>query len=60
MGFTPDGLPLVGRLRPGLSICAGYTGHGMAFAFLGARALADHLAGGPAPPKWLDPARFRE
>ena len=26
MGFTPDALPLVGRLRPGLSICAGYTG----------------------------------
>jgi glycine/D-amino acid oxidase-like deaminating enzyme len=60
MGFTPDGLPLVGRIRPGLSICAGYTGHGMAFAFLCARALADHLGGGPAPPSWLDPARFRE
>ena len=60
MGFTPDSLPLVGRLRPGLSICAGYTGHGMAFAHLCARALADHLAGGPPPPKWLDPARFPE
>ena len=60
MGFTPDALPLVGRLRPGLSICAGYTGHGMAFAFLCALALADHLSGGPSPEKWLDPARFRE
>jgi gamma-glutamylputrescine oxidase len=60
MGFTPDSLPLVGRLRTGLSICAGYTGHGMAFAHLCARALADHLAGGPPPPKWLDPARFQE
>jgi gamma-glutamylputrescine oxidase len=60
MGFTPDALPLVGRLRPGLSICAGYTGHGMAFAHLCARLLADHLAGGPPPPKWLDPGRFQE
>jgi gamma-glutamylputrescine oxidase len=60
MGFTPDALPLVGRLRPGLSICAGYTGHGMAFAHLCARMLVDHLLGGPPPPSWLDPARFEE
>lgn len=60
MGFTPDSLPLVGRLRPGLLLCAGYTGHGMAFAHLCARVLADHLAGGPPPPRWLDPARFQE
>ena len=58
MGFTPDSLPLVGRLAPGLSICAGYTGHGMAFAHLCAQHLAEHLAGGPPPPKWLDPGRF--
>ena len=60
MGFTPDALPLVGRLRPGLSVCAGYTGHGMAFAHLCARQLAEHLAGGPPPQKWLDPGRFQE
>ena len=60
MGFTPDSLPLAGRIRPGLSICAGYTGHGMAFAHLCARALADHLLGSPPPPAWLDPARFQE
>lgn len=58
MGFTPDALPLVGSLRPGLSICAGYTGHGMAFAHLCARLLVDHLLGGPSLPKWLDPGRF--
>ena len=58
MGFTPDSLPLVGELRPGLYVCAGYTGHGMAFAHLCARQLAEHLAGGPPPPKWLDPKRF--
>jgi gamma-glutamylputrescine oxidase len=60
MGFTPDALPLVGRLRPGLSICAGYTGHGMAFAHLCARILVDNLLGGPPPPEWLDPGRFPE
>jgi len=60
MGFTPDALPLVGRLRPGLSICAGYTGHGMAFAYLCARLLVDSLLGGPPLPKWLDPGRFVE
>ena len=58
MGFTPDALPLVGRLRPGLSICAGYTGHGMGFAHLCARLLVDNLLGGPPLPKWLDPGRF--
>jgi len=60
MGFTEDSLPLVGRLvdHPGLAICAGYTGHGLAFAFHAARRLADSLLGGPAPPKWMDPARF--
>jgi gamma-glutamylputrescine oxidase len=58
MGFTPDALPLVGRLRPGLSICAGYTGHGMAFAHLCARLLVDNLLGGPPLPRWLDPGRF--
>jgi glycine/D-amino acid oxidase-like deaminating enzyme len=59
MGFTPDALPLVGRLGPGLSICAGYTGHGMAFAHLTARMLVDSLLGGPPPPKLLDPGRFQ-
>jgi gamma-glutamylputrescine oxidase len=58
MGFTPDGLPLVGKLRPGLSISAGFNGHGMAFAHLCARMLVDHLLGGPAPPALFDPARF--
>ena len=60
MGFTPDALPLVGRLGPGLSICAGYTGHGMAFAHLCARTLVDQVLGGPPPPRWLDPGRFQE
>jgi len=43
MGFSPDGLPLVGALpgRDGLGgrvwFCGGFTGHGMSMAFLTAR-----------------------
>lgn len=61
MGFTEDAIPLVGRLadHSGLAICAGYTGHGLAFAFNAAHRLAVDLLGGPPPPKWMDPARFR-
>ena len=60
MGFTPDGLPLVGEIasRPGVYLCAGYTGHGMAFAFNCARAAADHLTRGVQPPKWMVTGRF--
>jgi glycine/D-amino acid oxidase-like deaminating enzyme len=39
-------------------VCGGYTGHGWAFAFQVAKLLVEHLRGGPAPPAWLDPARF--
>ena len=28
MAFTPDGLPCIGFLRPGLVIAAGYNGYG--------------------------------
>lgn len=58
MGFTPDGLPLVGRAREGVYVMAGFNGHGLAFAFNCARLLADHLAGGPPPPGWLESARY--
>ncbi|HEX6547915.1 MAG TPA: FAD-dependent oxidoreductase [Candidatus Dormibacteraeota bacterium] len=57
MGFTPDGLPLVGELPglPGVFVCGGYTGHGLGFAFECARRLAEHLSGGQPPPAWLSP-----
>lgn len=57
MGFTPDGLPLVGEFRPGVHLLAGFNGHGLAFAFDCARLLAEHLAGGPPPPRWLAATR---
>jgi gamma-glutamylputrescine oxidase len=54
MGFTEDGLPLIGSV-PGwknLYICGGYSGHGMAFAFHAARSLAEHLTRGAQLPAW--------
>jgi len=58
MGFTPDGLPWVGRM-PGaarVAIIAGMNGHGMGWAPALAKDLTDHLAGG-APPPPFDPGR---
>lgn len=58
MGFTEDGLPIVGPVagRPNLYVCGGYNGSGMSFAFHSARRLAEHLTGrqgGPLVP-WLE------
>ena len=45
MGFTPDGLPLAGPVEgmPNVYICAGFTGHGMGFAFITAKTLAARI-----------------
>jgi len=45
MGFTEDGLPLAGLLEgmPNVYICAGFTGHGMGFAFITAKSLANMI-----------------
>lgn len=42
MGFTPSGLPMTGLLEgmPNVYICAGFTGHGMGFAFMSAKEVA--------------------
>ena len=60
MGFSPDGLPLVGPVAgmPNVYVCGGYTGHGMGFAVNAARVLvASILDGGDAIPSWLRSAR---
>jgi glycine/D-amino acid oxidase-like deaminating enzyme len=59
MGFTPDTLPLVGPVpgAPGVFICAGYSGHGMGFAFNCARLLAGSMLSAESVPGWLSPAR---
>ncbi len=59
MGFSGDGLPLVGR-APGsrrVHVCAGYTGHGMGFAVNAAIALTRAMLDSQALPGWLDVAR---
>ena len=45
MGFTESGLPMAGPLEgmPNVYICAGFTGHGMGFAFMSAKGVAELL-----------------
>jgi glycine/D-amino acid oxidase-like deaminating enzyme len=59
MGFSDDGLPLVG-LVPGrrrIHVCGGYTGHGMGFAVNAATALSRRLIDSTPLPAWIDVAR---
>jgi glycine/D-amino acid oxidase-like deaminating enzyme len=45
MGFTESGLPLAGPLEgmPNVYVCAGFTGHGMGFAFMTAKRVAEAI-----------------
>jgi gamma-glutamylputrescine oxidase len=45
MGFTESGLPLAGPLErmPNVYLCAGFTGHGMGFAFMTAKRVAEAI-----------------
>ncbi len=45
MGFTESGLPMTGPLdgMPNVYICAGFTGHGMGFAFITAKQVAEMI-----------------
>lgn len=47
MGFSPDGLPLVGTLphRRRVGFAVGFTGHGLGFALVAARAVMDVITG---------------
>jgi gamma-glutamylputrescine oxidase len=61
MGFSRDGLPLVGPLpgAPGAVVGAGFTGHGFGFAFLAGAALAALALEGQHPLcEDLDPRRM--
>lgn len=46
MGFSPDGLPFVGRGSSGVLLATGFTGHGMAYGFRTGRLLANLVSGG--------------
>jgi glycine/D-amino acid oxidase-like deaminating enzyme len=45
MGFTESGLPMAGPLEgmPNVYICAGFTGHGMGFAFITAKQVVEQI-----------------
>lgn len=61
MGFTPDHFPLVGAVpgRDGLFIAAGYSGHGVAMAFMcGALAARSSLGQEVDIPRAFRPGRF--
>lgn len=63
MGFTPDAVPLVGAVdgAPDLFLAAGYSGHGVAMAFLcGARVAQRALGQAAFIPASFCPARFAQ
>ncbi|MBO6576319.1 MAG: FAD-binding oxidoreductase [Rhodothermales bacterium] len=45
MGFSPDGLPVVGPVGDGIWMATGFTGHGMAYGFRAGQLLARGLTG---------------
>ena len=62
MAFTPDGLPCIGILRPGLIIAAGYNGYGGSYTTAAGHAAAE-MAITDQVPEWLpeeifSPRRF--
>ncbi len=58
-GLTQDLLPLVGRVRDGVWIAAGYSGHGNVLGFLSGELVAAAILGEEDPLlSLLDPARF--
>jgi glycine/D-amino acid oxidase-like deaminating enzyme/CRP-like cAMP-binding protein len=52
MAFTPDGLPCIGFLRPGLVIAAGYNGYGGSYTTAAGHAAAE-MAITSVVPDWL-------
>ena len=57
MAFTPDGLPCIGFLRPGVVIAAGYNGYGGSYATAGGSAAAEMILSDSVP-DWVPEAIF--
>ncbi len=49
MGFSHDALPYIGRIAPGVFVCGGFTGHGMAFGPASAELVAALVRGASHP-----------
>ncbi len=45
MGFTPDGLPLIGRYAPGLTLAVGFNGGGFSWTSITGKIVAALLDG---------------
>ncbi len=62
MGFTPDQLPAIGVLRPGVIIGAGFNGYGGSYTTAAGQVLAEIALGGQtpawAPEDVFSPLRF--
>jgi hypothetical protein len=52
MAFTPDGLPCIGFLRPGIVIAAGYNGYGGSYTTAAGNAAAEMVLS-DAVPDWV-------
>ena len=57
MAFTPDQLPAIGVLRPGVIVAAGFNGYGGSYTTAAGEAAAVLAESGAAPP-WLDAEVF--
>jgi glycine/D-amino acid oxidase-like deaminating enzyme len=57
MGFTPDQLPAIGELRPGIVVAAGFNGYGGSYTTAAGEAAAATAASG-AVPHWVDAKVF--
>jgi gamma-glutamylputrescine oxidase len=57
MGFSPDMLPSVGEVRPGVVVVGGFSGHGVALAPRLGRMAAELALGLGGAPAFLDPGR---
>lgn len=59
---SPDDIPFIGELEPGLAVSAGYFRHGILLSAIGAQLTADVVCDKPLP-DWasaaVDPFRFR-
>jgi hypothetical protein len=57
MAFTPDGLPAVGFVRPGVILAAGFNGYGGTYTTAAGQASAE-MALTDEPPDWTPPDVF--
>ena len=52
MAFTPDGLPCIGFLRPGVIVAVGYNGYGGSYTTAAGNAVAEMAVSGSVP-EWV-------